>query len=89
MCSRGTRCVTLDYAGEFHLDIVPCIRRENAWGDVSFHVCNKNENVEEKTDPEGYTTWLKDKNRIAGNNNLVKVIRLLKFLRNIKQTFCE
>jgi hypothetical protein len=84
---RRTRCVTLDYAGEFHLDIVPCIKRDGFWNGETFHVCNRSENIEEKTDPQGYTEWLKDKNTEVGNNNLVKAIRLIKYLRDIKQTF--
>lgn len=86
-CGRGTRCVTIDYAGEFHLDIVPCIYRVGFIFADTYHICNKNENVEEKTDPQGYTDWLADKNSDVGSNNLVKVIRLLKYLRDIKQTF--
>lgn len=84
---RGTRCVTLDYSGEFHLDIVPCINRDEFWSGETFHICNRNENAEEQTDPQGYTGWLRDKNKSVGNNNLIKSIRLFKFLRDIKQTF--
>ena len=50
-------------------------------------MCNRSENIEEKTDPQGYTEWLKDKNKKIENNNLVKSIRLFKYLRGIKQTF--
>lgn len=86
-CGRGTRCVTIDYAGEFHLDIVPCIHREHFILEDTYHVCNKNENTEETTDPQGYANWLLEKNTDVGGNNLIKVIRLLKYLRDIKQTF--
>ena len=86
-CGRGTRCVTIDYAGEFHLDIVPCIHRENAVFNDTFHICNRKENTEERTNPQGFTDWLAEKNRETGRNNLIKVIRLLKYLRDIKQTF--
>ena len=86
-CGRGTRCVTIDYVGEFHLDIVPCIKRDSFFDGETFHICNRNENSEEKTDPQGYTDWLKGKNNEVGNNNLIKTIRLFKYLRDIKQTF--
>ena len=36
MAKRNTRCVTLEYAGDFHLDIVPCIEKP----DGSKYVCN-------------------------------------------------
>lgn len=86
-CGRGTRCVTIDYVGEFHLDIVPCIQREVLFFSDTYHVCNRQDNVEEETDPQGYAEWLVEKNTEVKGNNLVKVIRLLKYLRNIKQTF--
>jgi SMODS domain-containing protein/adenylyl/guanylyl cyclase-like protein with sensor domain len=84
---RGTRCVTLDYAGEFHLDVVPCIKRDTLWSGETFHICNRNENIVEKTNPIGYTQWLQDKNSEVENNNLIKTIRIIKYLRDIKQTF--
>jgi len=84
---RRTRCVTLDYAGEFHLDIVPCIVRDSLWNGETYYICNRNENTEEKTDPKGYTEWFQDKNHQIGNNYLIKTIRLIKYLRDIKQTF--
>jgi len=84
---RRTRCVTLDYAGEFHLDVVPCISRDRFLNGETYHVCNRNENIEEKTDPKGYTGWFRDKNRGVGNNYLIKTVRLIKYLRDIKQTF--
>ncbi len=84
---RGTRCVTIDYAGDFHLDIVPCIHRDDWWDGESFHVCNRHKNEEEETDAEGYAEWFKDKNATVGNNNLIKVVRLLKYQRDVKKTF--
>lgn len=84
---RRTRCVTLDYAGEFHMDVVPCIVRESFFNGKTYHVCNRNNNVEELTDPKGYTKWFQDKNRQVGNNYLIKTVRIIKYLRDIKQTF--
>ena len=37
---RKTRCVFLDYAGDFHLDIIPCVTRE----DGEQHICNNKTN---------------------------------------------
>ena len=84
---RRTRCVTLDYVGEFHMDIVPCIMRDSILNGKIYHVCNRNDNVEELTDPKGYTEWFQDKNHQVGNNYLIKTVRLIKYLRDIKQTF--
>jgi len=79
---RGTRCVTIDYAGDFHLDVVPCIDYRG-----THYICNRKDGKYEKTDGDGYKNWLIDKNRIVGQNNFRKTIRLLKFLRDHKDNF--
>lgn len=78
---KNTRCVTLNYAGDFHIDIVPLVKRNG-----SYYIINKSDNVFEKTNPIEYTDWLKDKNRDS-KYQLKKVIRLFKYMRDIKQTF--
>ena len=78
---RKTRCVYIDYAGDFHLDLVPCI----TLGEQP-NICNNKENCFEKTDGTGYRDWFNDKTRIT-NGNLKRVTRLLKFLRDHKQNF--
>ena len=80
--SRKTRCVTIDYAGNFHLDVVPCVE----YGGIHY-ICNRQNKKYEKTDGDGYKKWLIEKNKIGGENNLRKVTRLLKFLRDHKSTF--
>ena len=82
MAKRNTRCVTLEYAGDFHLDIVPCIEKP----DGSKYVCNYQTDELEETDGTGYRDWLNDKTRIT-SGNLKRVTRLLKFLRDHKRTF--
>jgi hypothetical protein len=86
MVSRGTRCVEVNYSGDFHLDLVPCIQ-EACGNDKIFRVCNRIDNDFESTNSEGYTSWLSEKNRIVGKNLLAKSIRLIKYKRDIKQTF--
>ena len=76
-----TRCVTVDYAGEFHLDVVP---RVTIGG--KHYICNRNDNKFEETDGIGYRDWINEKNRITGGN-LKRVIRLLKYLRDHKNSF--
>ena len=79
---RQTRCVTINYAGDFHLDIVPCIEHESIC-----YICNRKDKKYEKTDGDGYKDWLREKNNIIGGNNFRKTTRLLKFLRDHKNTF--
>ena len=78
---RKTRCVMLDYAGDFHLDIVPCIEANGQrW------ICNRLTNTLEATDGVGFRDWFNAKTRIT-NGNLKRVARLLKFMRNHKGNF--
>jgi hypothetical protein len=84
--SLRTRCVTLTYAGDFEIDVVPCIvSRPGATS--RFEVCNRTDDVFEATDSEAYTAWFEERNRWAGNDRLREVTRLLKYLRDIKGTF--
>ena len=78
---RKTRCVYIDYAGDFHLDIVPCI----TYGSDQY-ICNNKENEFEITDGTGYRDWFNDKTRIT-HGNLKRVTRLLKYLRDHKGNF--
>ena len=76
-----TRCVMVDYAGDFHLDVVPRVTIEG-----KHYVCNRIENRRELTDGNGYRDWFNDKNRITAGN-LKRVVRLLKHLRDDKNSF--
>jgi hypothetical protein len=81
MVSRKTRCVTVNYAGDFHVDVVPYLERHGAK-----YITNRHDNSFERTDPEAYNEWLDEKNRISGHH-LTKVIREVKYLRDFKNTF--
>lgn len=81
MVSRHDRCIRIDYANEFHIDLVPYMERHNA-----HYITNRLENQFELTNPEGYNKWLDEQNRLA-SGRLVKVIRLVKYLRDFKDTF--
>ena len=76
-----TRCVTADYAGDFHLDVVPRVTING-----KHYVCNRIDNKCEETDGNGYRDWFNEKNRITGGN-LKRVVRLLKHLRDHKNSF--
>lgn len=81
----GTRCITIDYAGDFHLDVVPCIVRGEYT--TKFDVCNRREDEYEPTASEAYTDWLEERNTRTGNDMLRDVTKLLKYLRDIKTRF--
>ena len=76
-----TRCVTIDYAGDFHLDVVPCVTSGGR-----HYICNKVDNQFEQTDGTGYRDWFNERNRITGGN-LKRVVRLLKYLRDHRNGF--
>ena len=76
-----TRCVTVDYAGDFHLDVVPRVTIKG-----KHYICNRIDNKFEETDGTGYRDWFNGKNRITGGN-LKRVVRLLKHLRDHKNSF--
>ena len=74
------------YAGDFEIDIVPCVT-DRPGGTYRFEICNRVEESFEPTDSEAYTAWLADRNGWVRNDRLREVTRLLKYLRDIKQTF--
>lgn len=78
----NTRCVTIDYADDFHLDIVPCVEYND-----THYICNRRDQKHEQTDGDGYKKWLIDKNKTVGGNNFIKATRLFKFLRDHKGNF--
>lgn len=82
--TRGkTRCVTIDYETDFHIDLVPSITLETGQSVVM----NKVDNSYEITDGDGYSKWFEDQNRIVGNKFLIKVIRLMKYIRDSRGGF--
>ncbi|MBI1880418.1 MAG: nucleotidyltransferase [Chloroflexi bacterium] len=82
MVYRRTRCIVINYSGDFHIDLVPCIEIEG-----QYYIFNRKENEREKTDGEGYDNWFRNQNSIVGGKQLIKVTRLTKYLRDIKGTF--
>ncbi|WP_437940614.1 SMODS domain-containing nucleotidyltransferase [Sorangium sp. So ce341] len=77
-------CITITYAGDFKIDVVPCVR-DRVW--AGHEVCNRKENRFEVSKPAEYTAWLIERNTWTGSNAFRKVTRLLKYLRDIKGTF--
>ncbi len=73
---RKTRCVSVKYAGDFSLDVVPCIRRGER-----LYVCNSEDNRLEPTDGTGYREWFNVKTEVT-NGHLKSTVRLLKYIRD-------
>ena len=79
--SGKTRCVAIDYEGDFHVDLVPMIKRGG-----NCIIFNKNTDKEELTDGDGYAQWFLRQNA-AANNYLVNVVKLIKYIRDKKEDF--
>ena len=77
----GNRCVTLNYAGDFHLDVVPRFTRQGA-----HFICNREKNCFEETDGTGYRNWFSEQSRIT-RVNLKRAVRLLKFVRDRQHNY--
>ena len=76
-----TRCVTIDYEGDFHVDLVPAVERNG-----KYYVCNKTTDKFEETDGDGYAQWFEQQDVNSGGH-LVPIVRLLKYLRDSKKDF--
>lgn len=82
MIRKKNRCVRVGYAGDCHIDVVPYL----VLADGRQVIINYAENCFEDTNPQGFTDWMKEKDDLA-SGNLRRVIRLLKYLRDFKNTF--
>lgn len=85
LAHRHTRCVRIDYAGEFHIDVVPYLEQGGL-----YYVTNRLEPEEtgkfEESNPEAFNAWIDERQRVT-NGTFIKVVRLLKYLRDFKNTF--
>lgn len=83
-----TRCVRINYAGDFHLDVVPIIIQRDPKTAVitGYRACNRVDDVFEASDGDGYAAWWSEQDALA-RGQLRKITRLLKYLRDIKGTF--
>lgn len=77
----GTRCVTLNYTGEFHLDIVPRITQDGV-----HLICNRELNDFQETDGPRYRNWFSERSRIT-RVNLKRAVRLLKYIRDRQDNY--
>ncbi|WP_350270234.1 cyclic GMP-AMP synthase DncV-like nucleotidyltransferase [Brevibacterium sp. CBA3109] len=79
---KKNRCVRIGYNNDCHVDVVPYIKLS----DGRQVIVNWAEEKFEGTNPDGFTAWMKEHDELA-LKNLRKVLRLLKYLRDYKQTF--
>ena len=84
MAHMRTRCVYIDYADPFHVDVVPYVESRRSITNNK-EGCN-GEGAWQLTYPELMTAWLEEKYRITGNR-LPAAMRLIKYLRDFKSTF--
>ena len=82
LVTASGRCATLDYTGDFHLDLVPCVVGRG--GNSQFEVCNRRDDLFEPTDGLAYARWFAERNAWTGGHRLRKVTRLLKYLRDTR-----
>lgn len=80
--TRKKRCVRIQYAGDCHVDVVPAVTLDDGTQAIICHP----ENSFEPTDPVGFAAWMRERDTIT-NGELRRVIRLLKWLRDYKNTF--
>lgn len=79
---RKNRCVRIAYANDCHVDVVPAITLDDGQQVI---ICYR-DNAFEETNPVGFADWMKERDDITGGQ-LRRVIRLLKWLRDFKNTF--
>lgn len=77
----GYRAVTVQYAEQCHVDLVPCVEYEG-----KYYVCPRGEDELEETDGTALQEWFNERNRLT-KGNLKRVVRILKHLRDHKGNF--
>lgn len=87
LASFKSRCVKLNYAGDFHLDVVPIVVEKNWFGDTSLSVCNRVDDEFEPTDGDGFGEWWIGRDNVIGGSKLIEAARLIKYIRDFKGRF--
>ena len=68
--NEGRRCWTLEYANEFHMDILPAIP-DHEKADNCILITDKKLRLWQHSNPKGYTTWFKNRMRAAFNKRRI------------------
>jgi hypothetical protein len=85
LARKKTRCVRIDYANEFHIDLVPYLESQRR-GYVTNCEVPVGKGRYEPSDPQAFTAWIAER-EVATNNHFVHAVRLIKYLRDYKDTF--
>src|SRR5215207_9828928 len=85
LAQRKTRCVRIDYAGDFHIDVVPYLE-QGGLHYVTNHLEPEDTGQLEESNPEVFNAWIDERQRVT-YGTFIKVVRLLKYLRDFKNTF--
>lgn len=72
------RCVRIDYANDFHVDVVPALPYEDI-----IKIPSKKENSWSKNNPVGFTKWCNDIN-INSEHYYSKIVKIVKYWRDNK-----
>ncbi|SDG43418.1 SMODS domain-containing nucleotidyltransferase [Sulfitobacter delicatus] len=78
-------CVTLDYAGDKKIDLMPMIQVSDK--DHKINICHHRHNHFIRSEPLEFTEWLVQRNKLSGGNSFRKMSRILKYIRNHKKSF--
>ena len=81
---RKNKCVSINYAGDFHMDIVPCVKRMDQVD--RYDICNRKEDKFEISDGGKYADWFKELDE-THKGSISKCVKLIKHIRDHKNTF--
>lgn len=75
------RCIRLNYAGDFHMDILPGIQ-ENEWDEDKLCVPDRALGYWVSSNPRGYSKWFMNQVNMAKTSILLKALRAEKLPEN-------
>lgn len=78
---RKNKCVRINYAGDFHIDLVPAHVSNGMAG--PFEICDRSEGEFVETDPVAYVEWVKNLDNQFGGR-FTKGIQMLKRWRDFR-----
>jgi len=74
MLETKNRCIRLNYAGDFHMDILPGVQ-EFAWDDNRLKVPDKEMGTWVSSNPRGYANWFMERASLVKESLLEKALR--------------
>lgn len=74
MMQTKNRCIRLNYAGDFHMDILPGVQ-EFAWDDNRLKVPDKELGTWVSSNPRGYANWFMERANLVKESLLEKALR--------------